>query len=311
MRNLEEQILHLEKKGKKNRGLLKIYWRSMQAFKKSHGQSPQLNPPRTFNEKLLFRKLFQRSKLLSETNLVCKYEVRDYVKDKIGADYLIPLVKVIYKNDDFDLTELPEKFIMKASHGSGWNYIVRDKTKESESTLKRLIAAWLNCNYSISFTGEAQYEKVSPAVVIEELMEDDKGKVPADYKFHCFGKGGKEKIIVQLISDRFEDKAMSFLTEDWEMLDLKFNDYPNHKNLPEKPENLQEMLEVTRKLSQEHDYCRVDLYSFKNKVLFGEITFIPGNSTEQFKPATMDKVFGDWMVDFDLKKDPVLKRLIR
>ena len=308
MRSLEEQIAHLEKKGKKKRSLLKIFWRSLQAFKNSHDRLPELNPPKTFNEKLLYRKLFQRSKLLAEASLVCKHEVRDYVKSRIGEEYLIPLITVIYDSKDFKLTNLPEKFIMKASHGSGWNYIVRDKQAESEAALKRLIAAWLSCNYSISFTGEAQYERVRPAVVIEELMEDNNGKVPADYKFHCFGKGGKEKIIVQLISDRFEDKAMSFLTEDWEILDLKFNDYPNHKDFPK---NLDEMLKITRALSQDHDYCRIDLYSFKEKVLFGEITFIPGNSTEQFKPYKMDRVFGDWMAGFDLQKDPFLKRLFR
>ncbi|PIQ40271.1 MAG: hypothetical protein COW58_07010 [Thalassolituus sp. CG17_big_fil_post_rev_8_21_14_2_50_53_8] len=311
MKSLEEQIAHLEKKGKKTRSLLKIFWRSLQAFKNSHGRTPELNPPKTFNEKLLYRKLFQRSKLLAEADMVCKYEVRDYVKRKIGEKYLIPLINVIYNSKDFKLEDLPEKFIMKASHGSGWNYIVRDKSSESESTLRRLIAAWLNCNYSISFTGEAQYEKVKPAVVIEELMEDNNGKVPADYKFHCFGKGGKDKIIIQLISDRFEDKAMSFLTEDWKMLELKFNDYPNHASFPEKPENLNEMLKVTRALSQDHDYCRIDLYSFKERVFFGEITFVPGNSTEQFKPETMDRVFGDWMSDFDLEKDPIIKRFIR
>lgn len=311
MISLEEQIAHLEKKGKKRRSLLKIWYKTLKEFKKRHGYFPNLFNPRSFSEKLTYRKLYQRNLLLPLSSFACKYSVRNYISESIGEEHLIPLIDKIFNAKDFSLDKLPSSFIMKASHGSGWNYIVHDKKTENETQLRRLISAWLNCNYSISFTGESQYENIHPCVVIEELLIDNNGKVPKDYKFHCFGKAGCEKIIVQVSTDRLQDHSLAFLSEDWDLLDLSFDKYKKTSSKPEKPENLSQLITIAKKLSKSFDYSRIDLYTHQEKIYFGEITFLPGNGMEKFNPEEMDLEFGLLMKNFELKKDPVIKRFIR
>ncbi|MCA6059262.1 hypothetical protein HUF18_05690 [Thalassolituus sp. ST750PaO-4] len=311
MTSLEEQILHLEKKGEKTRSLLKIWYKTLKEFKKRHGYFPNLLTPKSFSEKLTYRKLYQRSLLLPLSRFACKYSVRDYIKTSVGEKHLIPLIDTIFDSKDFSLDKLPSSFIMKASHGSGWNYIVHDKKKEDETQLRRLISAWLNCNYSISFTGESQYENIRPCVVVEELLIDENGKVPKDYKFHCFGKAGSEKVIIQVSTDRLQDHSLAFLSEDWDLLDLSFDKYKKTSIKPEKPEDLIQLISIAKDLSKFFDYSRIDLYTHQSNIYFGEITFLPGNGMEKFNPEEMDLEFGLLMKDFELKKDPILKRFIR
>jgi len=311
MRSLEEQIVHLEKKGNKSRSLPKIWYKTLEEFKKRHGYYPNLKNPQSFSEKLTFRKLYQRSLLLPLSKYACKYQARDLIKTSIGDSHLIPLITTIFDPAEFSLDSLPTSFIMKASHGSGWNYIVNNKHDEDEELLRRLISAWLTCNYSISFTGESQYENIHPCVVIEELLIDNKGKVPKDYKFHCFGKSGKEGIVIQVSTDRLQDHSLAFLSEDWELLDLSFDKYKKTSKKPKKPEGLDQLLSIAKKISQPFDYSRIDLYSYQSTIYFGEITFLPGNGMEKFHPEEMDFEFGGLMKDFNLQKDPFLKRLIR
>lgn len=310
MRNLEEQITHLEKKGKKSRSLFKIWYKTLKEFRKNHGHYPNLKKPSTYSEMLVYRKLYQRELLLKLSRYTCKYKVREYISSTLGHDHLIPMIEVISDERKFSLKNLPSSFIMKGAHGSGWNYIVRDKNNEDENTLRRLIGAWLKCNYSINFTGEAQYELSKPYIVIENLITDEEGNIPKDYKIHCFGTSGRNQMIIQVDSDRFSSHTRSYYTENWELIDVSVK-YPKSPTLIEKPGNLEKIIDIAKKLSSNFDYSRIDLYSINKKIYFGEITFLPGNGMEEFKPDTMDKVFGDWMVDFNLKKDPVLKRLIR
>lgn len=310
MKNIEKKAESLIKKSKKIKSLTKIRRSSIKAFKEKHGYKPDLNTPKSFNEKLLFRKLNQRSILRSFSKYACKYSAREYVKSKTGPEYLVPLITVVNTPEEFSLSSLPQKFIMKATHGSGWNYIVRDKTAENEAQLKHLIAAWLSCNYSLNFTGESQYEDIQPRVVIEELLTDESGRVPQDLRFHCFGKGGKQKIVIQVDSSRDEEITRSHFDENWNELDVAIK-YPRPDAPPPKPENLDSLLTVAKSISSEFDYCRVDLYSLGNKIYFGEITFLPINAQGKFTPSTMDFTFGGWLSGFNLTKDPLLKRYIR
>jgi len=61
--------------------------------------------------------------------LADKYAVREWVKEKIGEQYLIPLIGAWDRFEDIDFDRLPEKFVLKCNHGSGYNIIVTDKSK--------------------------------------------------------------------------------------------------------------------------------------------------------------------------------------
>lgn len=242
-----------------------------------HKKWPNLDTPSTFSEKFLKYKLSYFSPKMT----ICadKYAVRNYVENKAGADILIPLIARFNSLKEFKTgyKDLPNSFALKAAHGSGWNEIVFNKNNVDYKLLEGKVQKWLSQNYYDSGF-EKQYKDIPPSIVVEELLLSNDGKVPVDYKFYCFGKGGSKKIIVQVDIDRFDgEHRRVFYTENWERSDIAILSSKTSwdtTNYP-KPENLEEMVKVVRLLSADFEFSRIDLYNQNGKVYFGEITFHP------------------------------------
>src|SRR5680860_142674 len=90
---------------------------------------PNLEHPTRFTEKIQFLKLHQCSDL--RRLIANRVTVRDYVEEKVGASYLIPLMGTFEGITPNDWQRLPAQFVLKANHGCGMVRIVRDKTKEN------------------------------------------------------------------------------------------------------------------------------------------------------------------------------------
>lgn len=294
--SLQAKSQHLQNKSQKTMADGSIRRKAFQNFIRNHGYHANLAQPKTFSEKLLYRKLQQHRWLEQQASLVDKHAVREYIRQTLGEAFLIPQLGYLQDANDFDFERFPPPIILKATHGSGWNLIIRTADEYSLADVRALISAWLGCNYADNFTGEAQYRLVDPGVVVEPLLTDAHGKVPVDYKFHCFDHG--KRLIVQTDMDRFGDHSRDFFDEQWQNLDLQLK-YNRSEAPASRPDNLPAMLKAARALSQTFDYVRVDLYSFEGKVLFGEITFVPGNACEKLTPAQQDQQLGDaWPLQF-------------
>lgn len=265
--------------------------KAFQNFNRAHGYSPNINVPTTFSEKLLYRKLQQEHWLEQQAQNVDKYAVREKIATTIGEQHLIPLLGYIRTGEEFNFERFPPPIILKATHGSGWNLIIRSINDYSLEDVRALIKAWLSCNYADNFTGESQYRYVSPGVVAEPLLTDLDGKVPVDYKFHCFDQG--KQIVIQTDLDRFDNHCRDFYDVQWQHLDMQLKFQRSNSIMPE-PDTLKSMLQVARKLAEDYDYIRVDLYSFKSQVLFGELTFVPGNACEKLSPSEWEKRLGEY-----------------
>ena len=226
--------------------------------------------PQTFTEKLQWLKVNERT----PTHSICadKYLVRNYIAKVIGNELLIPMVGYYNKIEDVDFSTLPDKFIIKGTHGSGMNTLVLSKSDCNWPKTVKYFKSVLNENYYCRGR-EFQYRNLKPGIIIEELLLDKNGNIPNDYKFHCFVKpNGSHDIIIQIDNNRFGDHNQVFLTQDWERLDLSFG-YTNPSEFPERPYNLNSMITIAKKLATGFSYVRVDLYSLKQQIFFGELTF--------------------------------------
>ena len=254
------------------------------------GLKMDLNHPVTFNEKIQWLKLYDSTPL--KTRLADKYLVRDYVKEKVGEQYLIPLFGVWDKFDDIDFDSLPNKFVLKANHGSGWNIIVKDKSKLNIRDAKKKFDKWMNTNFAFVNGFELHYKDVEPKIIAEEYMETlDEGDIE-DYKFFCFN--GEPKII-EVDFNRFTDHKRNIYNMNWEYQDVSIQ-YPNDStHIVEKPEHLDEMIRVSRTLSQGFKLVRIDLYYINGRVYFGEMTFTHGGGYERFEPEGLGYKMGDWI----------------
>lgn len=254
------------------------YWRRFRRF-------PDLKNPKTFNEKLQWLKLYWRDERLP----VCvnKYAVRKYVADLVGEKYLIPLLGYFEKGQDIDFKTLPERFVVKAIHGSGWNYI-HEKGEVDVSKVISLVDKW--CRNNFFWMGrEWAYKKCYRGVVIEKFIDGGGGQPPNDYKFFCFN-GSVE--IVQVDSDRFNGHKRSLYDRDWNKLDVEL-EYRGDVQLIEKPVLFDEMMRLAQKLSAGFPFVRVDLYQVGGNIYFGELTFYPGKGVERFKPSSFDGLLGE------------------
>lgn len=256
------------------------------------GKDLCLKNPQTLNEKLQWKKIYDKKEIY--TLCADKYNVRDFIKKKIGGKYLIPLILSTNNPSKIDFNKIKIPFIIKTSHGSGQNIIIKDKEDFNEKEIIRKCKKWLKINYYYAGK-EWQYKNIKPRILIEKLLLDEKGQIPKDYKFHCFN--GKVEFI-QVDTDRFWDHKRSFFNTSWKLLPFtwcgkKGNKpvYKINKNI-NRPENLNKMIKIAEKLSKDFDYVRVDLYSVRNRIYFGELTFHHGAGFESFFPQKYDEIFG-------------------
>jgi hypothetical protein len=261
-------------------------------YKCCFGREIDWDSPQTLNEKINWRKIYDHKKIYT----ICsdKYAVRDYVKDKIGEKYLIPLIQQTEDPEEMDFKNLPENFIIKANNSSGDNIIVFDKKKISQRDTLKKARKLLSRDYYASCR-EHQYAGIKPRILVEKLLLDKEGKIPADIKFHCFG--GRVGMI-QVDVDRFENHRRGYYDKEWNLLPFTFcpevNGKPKYEigSIFKKPKNLREMIRIAQKLSQDFDYVRVDLYDTGDRIYFGELTFTHGAGYERFFPDEWDYHFG-------------------
>ncbi len=250
-----------------------------------------LKNPKTFNEKLQWLKLYDRKPLY--TTLVDKYEVKKYIEEKIGEEYIIPTLGVWERFDDIDFDKLPEQFVLKCTHDSGGLVICRDKSKLNVEEAKKKIEKSLKHNY-YNIGREWPYKNVKPRIIAEQYMEDGSCQGLTDYKFYCFNGEAKYLYISEGLEDHSTAK-ISFLTKDWEFAPFRRTDYRPYTELPEKPSNYAKMLELANQLSTGFRFLRVDLYEIQGKIYFSELTFSPCGGYMPFEPKEWDETFGSWI----------------
>lgn len=254
------------------------------------GRALDLDDPRTYTEKLQWLKLYDHRP--EYTTIVDKYAVKQYVAEKIGAQYVIPLLGVWDRVEDIDFEALPERFVLKTTHDSGGIVVCRDKSRLDIGAAKKKLKRFLNRDY-YGQNREWPYKHVPHRVIAEAYMEDAATKELRDYKFFTFGGEPKVLYIAQGRGRGAPTVADFF--------DMEFNHLPftiDHDMAPEPPEKpacFEEMKRLAAVLSQGTPQLRVDFYEVDGKVYFGEMTFFHCSGMEAFHPEQWDRVFGDWV----------------
>ena len=243
-----------------------------------------LSNPITFIEKINAYKVLYREKPLA---LYCdKFSVKDYVKQQVGEAHVIPTLACFDHVDEINLADLPDRFVMKATHGSGWNIFCHDKSKLDWEKCATDLRKWMAENLYMRFR-EWSYKGIKPRIIVEPLLLDTEGKLPRDYKFFCYD--GEVKY-VYVVSERETSYYMDFFDLSWNWLPIQFG-FSNSPNPPTRPEKLTEMAEVAHKLSIGFPFVRVDLYSVPD-VYFGEMTFYPQGGCVAITPEEWDLRLG-------------------
>lgn len=254
--------------------------------------------PKTFNEKIQFRKIYDSDPLYS----ICadKYRVREYVKGKIGEEYLIPLLLVTDKLTDEQWDKLPNQFVAKANHNSGPVQIVRNKAIANKKEIINELNNQLKLDYGV-LSLEKYYSDIPRKIIVEKFLKDSKRVMLQDIKVHCFNDGKKRRYFFDLCSRESVNGKVKSVIYDENWNNLKVTNATLDENEYSKPKNFEELLEVVKKLSEDFDCVRVDLYNINEKIYFGELTFCDDSGFGKFTEQEWDYKFGSYWKQKKLK----------
>ena len=261
-----------------------------------------LDNPKTFNEKINWTKLYYRNPDM--TIVADKYQFKNYIKEKLGDGYTIPLLGVWDNVNDIDFDSLPNQFVLKSNTGANSEemIIVKDKSKlniyEAKMKMNEWLQPWNNIAYKVTYHWDSV--DISQKIIAEEYIEEiEKGKT--DYSFYC-SFGNVIFILVDYYKMDSKKNQTSFFDINWNKLDVK---RPNLDELDSfnKPsvELSDKMFNLSKIISKDFPIVRVDFYNLKDKLLLGELTFYPAGGHSKFEPKEWDYKFGEMV---DLNKIP-------
>ncbi|MFP4616185.1 MAG: ATP-grasp fold amidoligase family protein [Thiohalorhabdus sp.] len=260
---------------------------SVTTHREKIGPVPRLWAPRTFNEHIQARKLFDRDPVY--TRLADKLEVREYVAREAGSDYLPALY---WQGEDIreaPRADLPPRFVIKSNHAVGTVILVESPAEVDWAEVGRQTRGWLEMDIS-TLMGEWHYRWIPPRLYIEELLPAPAGQsAPVDYKIFCFGG---QPVFIEVMLGRGRDPRILMTDPDLRPLPVR-GKAPAPEEPLEKPVNLAEMLWVAERLSRHFRFVRVDLYNIEGRVVFGELTFTPAGGAMQLDPGDWDYWLGE------------------
>lgn len=255
-------------------------------YKNVFGETLDLNDPKTFNAKLQWLKLYDRKP--EYTIMVDKHAAKNYVAEKIGAEYIIPTLGVWERFDEIDFDALPDQFVLKCTHGSGDVILCRNKQSLDKAAAKKKLEKALRTDF-YKIAREWPYKNVPRKIIAEKYMSNGDNTDIADYKFFCFG--GKPMYMF-VATDRSTDCRFDFFDMDFHHLDIENIHIQADKPI-ERPKNLELMQALAAKLSADLSQARIDFYEVNEKVYFGEITLFHAGGFSSFHPKEWDRKLGD------------------
>jgi hypothetical protein len=264
-------------------------------FKNVLGYEPDLDNPKTLNEKMCWLKLHDHRDFC--TMVADKYRVRDYIAENFGEQYLVPLVARLDSWRDVRREVFPDyPTIIKCNNGSGSWQIIRDPDAVNYRKLRNSCRIWMNLNHYYVLC-EWQYKNVKPCLLIEKLLLTPDGKVPADIKLHFFN--GKCAFIYKVVN-RETDNYRAFFSPDWELLPFQFTSKNKYKKITKpinepRPQGLDRMIEIGTEIAKNFKYVRVDFYDMGDRFYFSEITLYHGAGHNSFYPSEYDDQYAEML----------------
>lgn len=283
-------IKHYSKYDSKDYPIILKKW-----YRKNTGQDLNLEDPKNYTQKIQWLKLNDITQ--QKADLSDKYKVREWVSKKIGEEYLVPLLAgPIYDAKSINFDSLPEKFVIKTNHSSGWNIIVKDKNKINKNKIIRLLNEWLNLDFAFKSGFEMHYSLIKPCIIIEDYLQDIDGEL-TDYKFLCFD--GKPYYCWVDVG-RYKKHKRNIYDMNWNLQPWNQHNYGNSKINIERPKNFDKMVELASILCKGFNHVRVDFYNINGKIFFGEMTFTNGSGKELIVPEEYNIKLGK-MLKINLK----------
>ena len=276
-------------------------------FEEKMGRPLNLENPKSFSEMIQWIKLYYHNPVMSRC--ADKVLFKEYIKEKLGEGYTAKLYDVWEMPEEVNLRDIPEQCAVKSNCSSdGCNIkLITDKSKiDFDKAEKEIKTSWFDRLKLHTNSFANYYYEVQPKVYVEEYLEE-----ADDYDVLCFH--GEPKF-VYVKTEHFNNGVnrevgypVSFYTTDWQYIYTKYKELPTQKDIP-KPAHLKEMLEISRKLSKEFPFVRVDFFENAGKLYVAEFSFAPWAGLRAYEPEAMDYEMGKWLDIVHTAKSEYVKK---
>ncbi len=264
-----------------------IHLQYFQRFKKF----PNLKTPKTLNDKIAWRKLYQKNPLFPI--FADKIAVKAEIAKIIGHQHIIETLWIGDNPDDIPFDDLTPPYVIKVNHSCGGNIFVHTKRDLNRPEIIESINKHLRFSHG-HMLREWGYLDIPHRVLVERMIEMPKDDVPEDYKFFVYD--GRVNFI-QVVFNKFNSRKVNFYDPEWRLLPVELHDAPKTSRPVSRPSNLEDMIDIAQKIGSKFDFVRVDLYSNPPGILFGEVTFYPLAGFMRFVPDEWDYKFGEsWKI---------------
>jgi hypothetical protein len=255
-----------------------------------------LKDPKTFNEKMQWLKLYYFPNDELAVQCADKYDARKYLIENGYGDKLVPLIGVWNCSSEINWEALPNRFVLKCTHGCAYNIVCSDKSKLDFRQVSKQLDKWLKEDFGAYNVEEHYSRNKHHKIICEEYL----GGCIDDFKFFCFN--GEPKCLyvsTDLIHDR--QAKIGFFNLDGTKMELHRDDYENIDDITFPP-FFEEMLAIAKKLCQPFPFVRVDFFLANNTYYFAELTFTPSACMMPFNPKKYDLEWGEMLDISSLKK---------
>ena len=273
--------------------------------------------PESFSEKVRFRMAFDRRRILQI--YADKLGVRNYVAEKAGERYLSTITDIASVPSGIQWEKLPHNFVCKTNHGSGgmvgiWDGVELEATLPNDISglgwtrwwvhpenfdskkCQSMLEHWQRENYAYRSNAypEWAYSTIERKIYIEEVLVNKDGTIASPYYFYVFN--GETKVALITARNTDSSRSIGFVDKLWKQLDVGIPSINSKliEPFPSKPSNFDEMLEVARKLSEDIEFARVDLYNVDGRIVFSEITIYPSAGQEPWVPEEFEIEMGQY-----------------
>ena len=255
-------------------------FKSCSRFYRTHGRMP--------TDAMLLNDYLHRLKLSDEmlsplrTFTSDKELVKVYIAAKVGVGYNVPTIAVLRSKAEIRDFDFPADCVIKPTHASD-RYVFRMNNSALDIAE---ICSWMDLNY-YSSCREINYKYLTPKIIVEPFVFD--GGPSEDIKVFCY-KG--EPRVINCTFQKQQANTRRFYTTDWQDLNMSMG-FPLATETRPRPGNLDEMLEVSRVLSRDFSFVRIDFYHSEEKLYVGEITHVQGAATQKFHPPEAEQVISE------------------
>jgi hypothetical protein len=232
---------------------------------------PNLDKPQFFDEKLLWLMLYWHHPL--KTQCADKYLMRAYAEEH-GFEHALPRLFGVYQNsNEIELAALPDRFVLKCTHGCKCNIFCTNKKHLDMAGARRTLDSWMKVDFS-KLLGEVHYAGMKPRIICEEFLEDGSGELPSDYKVYSFqGKAHCTMVCSQRSMNGTAN--YDFYDRAWQhKLPYSRSSLSAGRKLA-KPAAYEDIIATAERLSKPFPFVRMDFYSIKGWAVLGEMTFTP------------------------------------